>query len=719
MGRARNDRGMALIGTLILSALLLSLAIALAVSVTSDTQLRGTMASGVTGFYAAESGLNKGMGEYRNIFLDYNVPNGSDFSPRTLTVGTRDVTYQLSERPGNPQNIVIPSGELFAGLNALQYRYTVNSNAVNINGNSEAAVGAEFLVGYIPLFQFVAFYKNDLEIAPGPPMHLQGRVHTNGDLYLASSNGPLYIEDNNAAGVLTVQVSAGKKIYRGRKRENKCEGVVWVDMLQDANKDNDLDPLELKCNGSVTREVPATEIAQWKGSLITGLGNIAIPEPDIIKPPASVSAGGDPDPGVYWEKADLRIVMHVNQNGQLPGGPQLPYRIEVVDAAGNQDAARTAQLYNFMIDGAWNSGQVAGRGPSTYPGTMPIFITDVPTGGGCGPNTPVCGNTVSNSYNPTLPLAPPPPLVARTLGAAGVYTEQMGQGTPLGGPFTFDRDYRRGGFYNWREQKWMLLLNINVRDLILWNQQNGEPFFATTDNSEGGLVIFATVDGPSSGTRNDYAVRVFGSADLPLPGGIGVSADPTGVTVVSDQAIYVLGHFNRGVAGGGPARQPASIVGDSVNVLSQAYWRSSIPALCGANCCNGVFCRDGQSVQPLLDASRTAQLTWLNAAFLSGVDTTPSGYPGAAFYNGGLENYPRFHENWSNIALNYQGSFVSLGEPLHVNGLWCGTGAGCNIYNPPDRNWNFDAAFSNAANLPPLTPRFVYVQQVLFTEDFK
>ena len=44
---------------------------------------------------------------------------------------------------------------------------------------------------------------------------------------------------------------------------------------------------------------------------------------------------------------------------------------------------------------------------------------------------------------------------------------------------------------------------------------------------------------------------------------------------------------------------------------------------------------------------------------------------------------------------------------------------GCTIYNPPTRNWNFDPAFNNAANLPPLTPRFVYVQQVLFTEDFK
>src|SRR5690606_25376532 len=104
--------------------------------------------------------------------LDYNVPHGDDFAPRTFSLGNRTVTYQMSERPGNPQNIVIPSGELFAGLNALQYRYIVNSTAENVNGDVEAGVGAEFLVGYVPLFQFVAFYRDDLEIAPGPQMNL-------------------------------------------------------------------------------------------------------------------------------------------------------------------------------------------------------------------------------------------------------------------------------------------------------------------------------------------------------------------------------------------------------------------------------------------------------------------------------------------------------------------------------------------------------------------
>ncbi|MGE3499157.1 MAG: hypothetical protein AB7N53_14820 [Candidatus Binatia bacterium] len=718
MRTGTDNRGMALIGVIVLTALLLSLAATLAISVRSDTQLRGTFASGVSGFYAAESGLNLGMGEYRNIFLNYEIPNGADFDPRTVAVGDRTVSYQLSERPGNPQNIVIPSGEVFAGLHSLQYRYIVSSEAKDVNGDIEASVGAEFLVGYIPLFQFVAFYRNDLEILPGPAMVLNGRVHTNAKLYL-NAGATLDINDNPAQQVFTVQVSSGQGIYRGRKNTTECTGTVNVDKLEDkVSPFNNLDPKTLDCKNGRTREVPISELAAWKGSMIRDIGNIAIPEPDIIKPPASLSAGGDIEPGVYWTKADLRIVLHLNEPGQLPGGAVLPHRIDVLDVGGVQDVARTAALHAFMADGQWNSGSVAGRGPSSYPGTMPIFYTDVPFfgGSGCAHGTYACANSNTNSYSPTLP-APGSPN-PRVIGAAGAYTELMGTGAVPGGAFNFDGDYRRGGWYNHRERKWMILLNINVRDLMRWNAQNGQPFFDNADSTEGGIVIFATVVGPDSGRVNNYGVRVFGTADVPLPGGIGVSADPTGVTVASDQAIYVIGDFNRGTAGGGTARQPASLVGDSVNVLSQRYWRSGIGAICGANCCTDQFCRDGQSVRSLTDATRDAQNTWINAAFLGGIDTTTVGN-----YNGGLENYPRFHEDWAGRTLTYQGAFVSLGEAEHVNGAWCGTGgsssSGCNIYEPPTRLWNFDPGFNNVANLPPLTPRFVYVQQVLFTEDFK
>ena len=205
-------------------------------------------------------------------------------------------------------------------------------------------------------------------------------------------------------------------------------------------------------------------------------------------------------------------------------------------------------------------------------------------------------------------------------------------------------------------------------------------------------------------------MRLFGSSILPFPA-VAAGGDPTGITIVSDQAAYVTGDFNSPNAiGGANGKQPAAVIADSINVLSNNYFQR-IPA-------SGVRTNDRQSIDLMDGGTRNATTTTIHTAFIGGVDDTIAG-GGATGYNGGLENYPRFHENWSGQTLNYLGSFVSLGNPTHVNGPWLGVGDTYNIYNPPVRNWNYDADFNDARNLPPLTPRFVYVQQVLFTEQFK
>jgi len=690
-----SEDGAALLGASIALVVLLSLAGVMAVNTSSDTRQRGAFAHSITGFYAAESGLNIGMARFRNIFLDYNVPTGADFAARSVRIGDRDVTYELQERASNPKAVVVPAGEIFAGVNSIQYSYVVSSTSTNVTGDHEAKMGAEFLVSYIPLFQFAAFYKNDLEVLPGPDMVLTGRVHTNGDLYL-NAGSTLTIGDDPATGVHTVQVSAGGDVYRGRKDSNRCDGDVTIDMLQDsAAPTGDLDPRVLPCNGGDTRLVPRAELDHWKGSIKSGIDTINIPEPDIIEKGS----------GVFWNKADLRIVLALDQPGQLPGGPLLPHTIEVQNADGSTNGAKTAALHAFMSDAAWN---LANSIP--YAGTMPVFYSDLPFDadpacGACGDATPGCGGNTNNLCYAPVDL---PNRVS-----ADAYSPVMGPA--LG---AFDLDYRRGGFYNWRERKWIMMLNINAGDLIRWNQQNGEPLFAHADSSHGGIVLYATVEGAESNGVNRYGVRVFGGANLALVGGIGISSNPTGLTVVSDQAIYVLGDYNRGVvdpaslqAWADPTilpRQPAALIGDSINILSQGYWS---PA------CAGPSCRDGQSTDGLANGPRNGATTIVNAALLGGVDNTPSGF--ASNYNGGIENYPRFHEDWSGVWFRYRGSFVSLGEPEHVDGPWCGTGGSCNIYDPPNRDWDFDTEFNDTANLPPLTPRFTFLEQRVFAQELK
>lgn len=694
MKQRSNERGLALIGVVLVLAMLMGLAAALAKAVNSDTQMRGAFGRGVTGMYAAESGLNQGMAEFRNIFLSFNVPTASDYSLRSFTLGKRTVSYSLTERPGNPQSITIPPGELFGGLNSLQYAYTVSSKA-GISTDTEAEVGAEFNVHNIPLFQFVAFYIPDLEVLPGPQMSLQGRIHANEDLYLnVNAGSTLLIQDNPATGINTVQVSTAGDVYRGRKNDlTYCTGTVTIDMLQDTvAPSGDLDPRDMNCSGG-TRLVSTSEIAQWKGSIISGIQSITVPLPDIIKRGT----------GEFWEKADLRIVLNTTTtelfNGALSPTNQPMYPIEVQTVSGARDVAKTNSLRAFMRDNTFNS-----NGSSSMRGTRPIFYTDLPAthaGVSCTcPAGPVgCNNWDSRCYTPDFTSD------NRVYSSANTIN------------LSTDNDIRRGAYYNWRERQWMLLLNVNIRDLIAWNTANGQPFFQTTDQTDGGLVVFLSVQGPNSLVQNNYGVRVFGSANIPIPGGIG-TPNPTGITVVSDQAIYTLGDYNRGPGAGDLPRQPAALIADTVNVMSNNYWVNDCTNGCS---CGGQEKNDCQSVWTLADPGRAATSTRINAAFLGGVDETTKGVVGS--YNGGLENYPRFHENWGGTTFTYNGSFVSLGNPVHSDGPWCGTGgsstSGCNIYDPPTRVWQYDPAFNDVANLPPMTPRFVYVQQVLFTESFK
>lgn len=671
-----REAGMALVAVLLVLALLMGLAVALTTTVTMDTALRGAFARTMSGFYAAEAGLNRGMGSFRNDFIAFHVPNGSDFSAKTFSLGGRSVTYQLTDPGGNPRSVTIPAGQVFGGLNALQYTYVANSQASSPVG-MEASVGAEFDVGYIPLFQFLAFYATDLEIEPGANMNLHGRVHANGNLYL-NSDATLTIQDSPPA-IPLVQVTAKGDVYRGRKDRNSCNGTVSVDTLVDANLDGSLDARTLTCTSTSTRLVPPSELVNWKGSMLSHIQSIGVPQPDI-------TAKGS---GTYWANADLRIVLRLDQTDTVPVWPgsgcpatgcQL-YRIEVQNADSTQDTARTALLQQFMLDGGFNYAS------SSLRGTQPIFYTDTPCAG--------CDNAQVASYSPKFSAA------------ARVYNAIMGS---LGTNITnFDGDYRRGGFYNQREHKWTVLLNLNLHDLLAWNgsQPSGSRFFDPADATDGGLVIFLTVQGNSSISINNYGVRVFGSANLPFPA-VPAGGDPTGITVVSDQPVYVQGDYNT------VTWQPTAIFGDSVNVLSNNYFCPNNAITNPAACATNGTTNDGQSNRALSDSSRNATSTTVNAAFLAGVDATTVGN-----YNGGLENYPRFHESWSGRTLTYLGSFVSLGTPNHVNGSWCGTGNACNIYNPPARNWDYDSRFNDVRNLPPLTPRFVYVQQVLFTQNFQ
>ena len=163
-----------------------------------------------------------------------------------------------------------------------------------------------------------------------------------------------------------------------------------------------------------------------------------------------------------------------------------------------------------------------------------------------------------------------------------------------------------------------------------------------------------------------------------------------GLTVVSNDPVYLLGDYNYNPSNPSATPQPAAIIADAVNLLSNAW-------------------NDGNSGASGW-SNRNATETTYNTAFVAGNNNTAGSQ-----YSGGLENYPRLLENWSNIYMHITGSFVALWNSVIGTGAWPGTGSP--YYNAPKRDWHYNTNFNNVNNLPPFTPMAVETQRVAWWSE--
>ncbi|RKY42974.1 MAG: hypothetical protein DRP85_01210 [Candidatus Makaraimicrobium thalassicum] len=227
-------------------------------------------------------------------------------------------------------------------------------------------------------------------------------------------------------------------------------------------------------------------------------------------------------------------------------------------------------------------------------------------------------------------------------------------------------------FYNWREGKFVRMTTIDVEKLAGW----GEYVDAE------GTVIKKQFTNYLPGNGLLYATRdTFPAAEQPgirlINGSEIQSSSGTGLTVVSNNPVYVQGDYNA------TAKKPAAVICDAFNILSNNWDDTNSPG--------GL-------------ASRIAAETTVNTAIISGIVPTVGGV-----YSGGLENLPRFHESWSGKTLHVRGSFVVLWDSETATGAWA---YGGNYYKAPGRDWHYDTDFNNSANLPAFTPFAVETRRV-------
>ena len=123
------QRGFSLISILMLVGLLLSVSAALAVRVRLDTSNQAAFHTTPQNLALAEAGVNQAIAQFRDIFIDGNIPTGSsashtgNYALQSVSLGGQPINYQLDQPLTNPTNKQLPLGVPFGGLNVLQYNY--------------------------------------------------------------------------------------------------------------------------------------------------------------------------------------------------------------------------------------------------------------------------------------------------------------------------------------------------------------------------------------------------------------------------------------------------------------------------------------------------------------------------------------------------------------------------------------------------------------------
>ncbi len=224
---------------------------------------------------------------------------------------------------------------------------------------------------------------------------------------------------------------------------------------------------------------------------------------------------------------------------------------------------------------------------------------------------------------------------------------------------------------------------INVSGLLPAGTITNTSF---TDLHEGTMVNSTDVDISKLKTSPYFptnSVLYMSDSRTSFDGSRLINASDLGsaITIASENPMYVQGDYNT------VNKKPAAIIGDAVTFLSNNW-------------------DDAKSSQSI--SNRVASKTTVNASIMTGnTESTSSNY------NGGLENLPRFLENWSGKDFVYKGSLINLWNSVQATDPWSyGT-----YYTAPNRKWSYDTDLDDPANHPPETPTIQIFQRTGWKQE--
>ena len=635
-------------------------------SVTADVTARNNEFYATT--YAAEGATEKVLAAIVSDYENYGEPivysrlsTYSNYYPNTaddpywgnyVFSAGRGQTNSVSINRINPTNVVL-LGPPYQGLYMLAATYEICSTAANntTDFHINACIGQQVNLGTIPIFQFAIFFQNTMEIDPGANMTINGFVHGNNNIYMDTAASLVFSNDVSGSGTITIGENPLDPSSRGTPNNPNFNGfhLSGVNPL--------ILPVGTNSSGAITN---------------TSQNVNAI----LQIPPAGLSPTSQTGSNYLYNRADM-IILISNNSVNVTSGM----------LADNQGT--------IISNAAWSLWLNTNANTQFYDQRQGITIQTA--------DLDVGKLRAWSATNTTLRTA----LGGRDLNSVYIADERANSNAVITTNISYQTNVIATNTTPYLTYPTLPGVNyippVTTNNILVTNSvspTNGTYIGSVTHNTSPSRYIYQLIIGYSyqkiTGiiTNTSYSTNyvVLSQAGIVITNG--ATLPPLGLAVVTPDPAYIVGNYNVST-NGTPANlgtfntsqtYPAAVYSDAITILSSKW-----------NPLNGAM-----SI-----SSRVATNDTVNAAFLTGNVPSDGNY-----YSGGVENFPRFLENWSGYTFTYNGSMVCMFNSQIATAPWPGTGT---VYNPPTRNWAYDLNFNNALKQPPLTPHVISVNRASWT----
>src|ERR1700685_3586515 len=253
MGKNKLERGFTLIAALLLTILLSGIAVGLLYTVSNESRMGGNELEGNLAYYGAEAGMENLTAQLSTLYQTSQTPTAANITalagptnyPTTVSGSNitsmnyvESITWPNSDAAGNPTGTwdIVGAGQ-DQGMVSTLIPFNLQVTATRASGAGEATNNAAITptgasvnltrtveVALLPAFEFGVFCDGDCDYFAGPNFNFGGRVHTNGNLFLASGGNNLTFTDKIAAVGQVVM----DQLENGWPTSDNYQGKVWV-----------------------------------------------------------------------------------------------------------------------------------------------------------------------------------------------------------------------------------------------------------------------------------------------------------------------------------------------------------------------------------------------------------------------------------------------------------------------------------------------------------